>query len=202
MAEIRWEFVIPALLAGAVLGALIVGLIRMGKGRGLGKRDTQPIGLKITSNPVFPPVKQEKGADANAALKYKDTTFLASNLFLVDLQVVNMGSKDFREFKFNITLPGTQNAIASNCKAPDRDHAIEENPRVHPEAWSKDVEFTLLPFNIYDSYSLKLYVHVGKGGDVGEIKPSTAESAHFVDIPALGEQLQKAVRLLGPIPFE
>jgi len=203
MADIRWEFIIPALMAGGVLGALIVGLFRSGQGRGLAQGRMQPVGLKITANPIFPPMKHEKAADTNATLKYKDTTFLASSLFLVEFQVVNMGNRDFREFKFGITLPGNHNAIASNNKPPDRDHVIEENPRIIPEAWAKEAEFTLRPFNMHDSYSLMLYIHVGgKGGDIGEITPSTAEPVTFVDLPALGEKLEEAIRLLGPIPFE
>ena len=194
----RWELIIPALLVGGILGALIAGLFKKRPGDRF-----HPVGLRIAANPIFPSMEREKASDSNIVLKYKDITFSASRLFLVELQLVNMGGKDFPEFKFGIALPGGHNAIAGVYEPPDRDHAVEENPSFTPEAWAKEMDFTLRPFKKGDSYALKLYIHVGgQGGELGEIKPTTAESVRFVDIPAIGKKLEEAVRLLGPIPFD
>ena len=210
MADIRWEFMLAVLLGGGflggLLGALLSGLMRRRRGGtrpGGPKTATAPIGIKTTANPILPPIKRTGASDTNAALKYKDITFLASSLFLVEFQLVNLGTRNFREFRLSIALPANHNAIATDCKTPDRDHAVEENPSVTPEAWSKQMDFTLRPFNMSDSYVLNLYIHVGgKIGGIGQIAPTTQEPAHFVDIPALSAKLEEAIRLLGPIPFE
>ena len=195
MADIRWEFVIPALLAGGVLGALIAGLLRKRQGT------FHPVGIKRSINPIFPPMERKGSSDAKVVLKYNEVTFLATQLFLVE--VVNMGASDFREFKFGFTLPTDHNIIASNSQPPDKSHAIEESPSVTPESWAKAMDFTLRPFNKRDSYLLRLYIHIGsKSRDMGEISLTTAEQVKFVDLPAIGKQLEKAVKLLGPIPFE
>ncbi len=168
MADMQWELIIPALLGGAILGALLTGLLR--KRPAQKRRDqAQPIGLRMVTNPIFPALKHEGASDAKAVLKYDDVTFLASRVFLVELQVVNMGTKNFPEFTFGISLPTRHHAIASICEPPDRMHAVEEKPSVAPKAWAKEVDFTLRPFNKHDSYVLKLYVHVGgESGELGE----------------------------------
>jgi hypothetical protein len=136
-------------------------------------------------------------------LKYNEVTFLASKVFIVDLQLVNLGDRDFPEFKFNISLPSDHNIIASICEPPDHAHAIENTPAVTPESWAKEMGFTLRPFNARDSYALRLYIHVGTTSkEVTHIVPTTEESVRFIDMPAISKQLEEAVRLLGPVPFD
>lgn len=197
MADMRWEFIIPALVAAGLLGAMIMGMFRRRRGQ------YHPVGLRVTANPIFPPPQTGGRSDAQVVLKYNDVTFLATQLFLVELLMVNMGPTDFHEFKFGLTMPGGHNIIASNCRPPDMEHAVEAKPAVTPENWAKEMSFALRPFNRRDSYALKLYIHVsGKGGGIGEITPTTGEPVTFVDIPAIGKQLEEMVRLLGPIPFD
>ena len=197
MPEIRWEFVIPALLVGAVLGAVIAGLLR--------KRRSgfHPVGVKKSINPIFPPMERKGPSDAKVVLKYNEVTFLATQMFLVEFQLVNLGANDFQEFKFGIAVPTGHNIIATNNQPPDRSHAIEESPSVTPESWAKAMDFTLRPFNKRDSYVLKLYIHIGsKSRDVGEISLTTSEAVKFVDLPAIGKQLEEAVKLLGPVSLD
>jgi len=197
MIEIRWEFVIPALLVGGVLGALIAGLLRKRRAK------FHPIGIKKSINPIFPAMERKGLSDAKVILKYNEVTFLATQLFIVEFQMVNLGAGDLREFKFGITLPADHNIIASSCQPPDKNHEIDESPSVSPESWAKAMDFTLRPFDRRDSYLLKLYIHVGsKGRDVGKISLNTAEQARFVDLPAIGKQLEEAVKLLGHIPLD
>ena len=198
MPAINWPQVLIALVSGGAAGAIINAVVSSYRAR------RQPVGSRVDVLPVFRPSGDASQLHAAIAITHEGKTATFQNLFLAEVQVVNRGNSDFREFRFGATLGNGDACLYVEAAAPDRHHqAVQETP-VAPQAPQREIDFTLKPFNRGDSYSFKLYVVIPPGRrEPVEIGLGSSSPVKFVAMPTVGEVLSRAaseaVLNIGPL---
>lgn len=208
--ELQWWHIVVPLFTGGAFGALITAVVTSYRNR------IQPVGRRVDVLPLFIqltdtlPVLRGKNSEEvslNTTISISRGTkeYKFPNLFLVDIQVINKGNKDFEEFPFGITLDEGDHTVFVVHKSPDRHHVVSQSS-VQPEAPKSEIDFSLKPFNRRDLYSFKLYVVIAEGkAEPGEIDFSSRLPIKFTDMPTMGELVAQAAEstslVVGPFRF-
>jgi hypothetical protein len=179
--ELQWWHIILPLITGGAFGAVITALVTSYKNR------IQPVGHRIDLRPVF---RGSKTA-LNAKITISDGTneHQFHNLFLFEVEIVNKGNQDIKEFPLGFTLKNGAEAIYAEYKSPDRHHTVSPSG-VSPSTPKSEMDITIKPFNRGDLYSFYLYVVIPEGlKEPQTVNLSSSYPIKFVDIPTIGEMV-------------
>ena len=80
------------------------------------------------------------------------------HLFLIELEIVNNGNSDIKEFTFGITFNDADRILFCQYHGTDRHHVITSDSHPTVTIPLSRMDFTCTPFNRSDSYSIILYV--------------------------------------------
>lgn len=198
MDTISWYQVLPALLGGGAVGALINAAFAARRNR------IQPVGRRIDVTPIFRQANGASGLRAKIAITDNGNTNTFENLFIADVQIINRGNRDLDQFPFGITLSGGDTCVHVEQIPPDRHHAIIQETTVRPQSPQSELDFTLKPFNRKDSYLLKLYIVIPEGAkDPQRIGLGSSHPVKFTEMPTVADTLTKAAEglllTIGPL---
>jgi hypothetical protein len=170
---IQWAQVGVALVAGGAMGAFINAAFAWRRDR------LQPIRLRSEEVSLF----DSEAVGTNLVLKATEPDGWTSefdNMRIVELLLVNDGSKDFAKFTFGVTLPRGDVAVRVVGEGPDRHHKVEM-PAVDWRSTTGEIDFSLAPFNRKDAYTIRIFAFsplLPRLG--GEVTVSSAEPVKFV----------------------
>src|SRR2546423_12298069 len=150
----EWLKIAATLISGGAMGAIITGLVTTARNR------IQPIGRRIETIPLFRHTLGESTLEASITISDGQKEYKFDNMFLADIQIVNRGNRDIKEFKCGLTLSGGDKAVHIVSESSDRHHVVDQMTIVTPDNSNDKIDFVLKPFNRRDSYSFKLYVVV------------------------------------------
>lgn len=179
MTTTQWVIgLIVALIGGGAMGAVITALVTKHRNR------RQPVGNKIEFFPVLR--KTPKFPSLKAILMDETSSgsgpgVSVDNLYLARITVVNNGNQDINEFKFGVTLKGTDQAINVITETPDRHHIMSLETPVSLASHKGSLDFICLPFNRKETYIANVYIITG--GVPNEIQLSSPHSTQFVELP-------------------
>jgi hypothetical protein len=198
MPDTNWVLVGASLFGGGACGAVITNVVSAVRNR------KQPVGYRIDMDPVFEGTLSDSGLPARLTITDPSGPVELDNLFLAELQFVNRGNKDLKDFRLGITLAGDDRVIHVAPKPRDRFHTCNVSPAPTPKTPLQTVDFTLSPFSRGDLYSLKIYIVIPKGAtEPAPIAVGSPEPVVFVGMPTLSELAIEAARGvsigLGPI---
>lgn len=179
----KWQIIIAviALVTGGLGGAIFKAIWDARSNR------IQPIGRKIEILPILKPPTTDTGLDTRIVVTRGTSHHQFRNLFLFDIEVLNKGGQDNKEFVFGATLQDSNQAIYVEYETPDRHHTVTHTP-VAPDDPKTEIDFTLKPFNRKDPYRLKVYVVIPEGKtEPSELKLSSPHPVKFTDILSLAE---------------
>jgi hypothetical protein len=171
---------IASLIGGGAMGAIIA----IFAARHRNKR--QPVGYRkevievFKKNPEFPSLQ--------AVLMVGDPSdsgggFVVHNLSVVRYALVNKGNHDLQEFKFGLTLGGTNSAVDVKTETPDRHHTMDVLTPVSISNRKTELDFSLNPFNRAEEYRLNVYFTYAD--EPGSIELSSPHSTEFSEINTL-----------------
>jgi hypothetical protein len=185
MAEgIQWIQVGAGLLGGGAMGAVFTAAVTAYRNR------KQPVGKRIEWTPIFVSKKEPLSLSAKLVLTKGSTVSEFTNLFIADVQLVNLGNADIAECPFGITLGEGDKCIHLDWASEDRHHAVADLTLLSPAQPVGELDFSLRPFNRRDSYRLKGYVVIPDGHDSpGEIRLSSPRPIRLTDMPSVAETL-------------
>lgn len=192
MADISWWQILPALIGGGAVGALINAAFTARRNR------IQSIGRRIEITPIFRQADNSSGLRAKIAIEQNDSTATFENLFIADIQVVNKGNTDIETFPFGVTLSARDECVHVELTPPDRHHEVSQSPVITPQNPSNEIDFTLTPFNRKDSYLFKLYIVIPDNAkDPQKIELGSPTPIKFIEMPTVSETLSKAAEGLS-----
>ena len=198
MENIEYYRLIATLIGGGAAGSIITAFVAAARNR------IQPIGHRVEISPVFQQTLGDSHLRTKITMSDGHNELSFDNLFLVDIQIVNKGNRDVKEFRFGVNLSGGDRAVYVIPMAQDRLHKADVATPVNPATPSSEIDLVLKPFNRRDSYALKLYVVVANGKEAPEnISLVSDEPIRFIHMPTIGEMVAQTARYtsikLGPI---
>ncbi len=191
MAEISWWQIIPSFIGGGLAGAIITQLVTTWRGR------LQPIGYSIEPEISFNRNPLAASVSAYITIVPSDGSDPESfeNISLVDVLITNRGNKDYATFRFGLTLAEDNSAIVTECVGEDRHHTISciNNPTISKP--TRELNFSLSPFNRKDVYKVKLYVVLPADKEKpGEILIGSEETGvRLIPIPSIADMLSQTL---------
>ena len=193
----NWIQLAATLLGGGAAGAVITLAVNH-------QRAKRPVvGFRTEQVPVF-----QGGtlgdSDVKAKLVLSSLSgghgFDIPNLFIVKLELINRGSRDFPKLPMGITLTGGDAVVHIASKSSDRHHAVNVVNPPGPAMPLSAVDFELVPFNRGDSYQLNLYIVVPQQtGEPQQIECSSPEPVVFSELPSVGQAAGQALEVALPI---
>jgi hypothetical protein len=123
------------------------------------------------------------------------------NLFLVRIEVLNRGSVDKQSFSFGVTFHDKEQVIKIETVTPDRHHAVKIDQPIGPQNPTRTLDFSLIPFNRGDLYSLNALVVLDDAVSIlQDPLIGSSEAVKFRKIPSLREIIESAPSLAIPVP--
>jgi len=173
-----WISVIATLIGGGAMGALIAGYL-------LHRRNKrQPV---VYSKEIIHIFRKNKDfEELEARLLVKDTTLAGAPeqsvdyLSLVRITLTNKGNTDIDEFKFGVSLKGSNKVVDMRMSTPDRSHKMSlsfEGPV--DDLLANEPDFTLKPFNRGEVYSVDIYFTYDE--QPGEIGVTSGHAAKLIE---------------------
>lgn len=197
----QWQLIIGAiaLVTGGLGGAIFKAWWDARKDQ------IQPIGRRVEILPILKPPTTESGLDTRIVVSRGTQQYQFRNLFLFDIEIINKGNQDNKEFVFGATLEDGEVALYVEFETPDRHHTVTHTP-VSPGDPKTEVDFTLTPFNRRDPYRLKIYVVIPDGKpEPNPPKLSSPHSVKFTNILSMTEILAQSIEVsalkVGPLRF-
>lgn len=194
MAEVEWYTIVIPLISGGAVGGIITSVVSAYRSR------IQPVGRRIEYLALF------RDTPATSSLRAKITVFdgqkdyMYDNLHVGQIQLINRGNKDFKEFAFGVTLTNDDVAISMEPQSLDRHHQVIRLTSITPSEPKAEIDFVLKPFNRGDTYALQLFIVTPPGREQpGAIQLSSSEAIRFVNIPTIAEISIAPTLKFGPL---
>ncbi|MGE5626905.1 MAG: hypothetical protein ACM3X7_02180 [Solirubrobacterales bacterium] len=180
--DINYVSVGVSFLAGGAMGAIITQVATSVRNR------IQPVGYKCESIPLFRKNLEGSTLITNVTISDEGVEYAFENLFVVNIEMINKGNKDFDKFTFGVTLDKEDKIINIEKKHFDKFHDINIIDEVSPKQPLNEVEIILKPFNRKDTYNIRMYVVIPeKNQQPSELQFSSPHSVKFTSMPSLGE---------------
>jgi len=186
MAEANWP-VIASLVGGGAMGATLTAAVTSYRNR------RQPIGFRVDVRSVFRQVRSDGNFSVTVGVSDGTSTLQYANLFVVTVELVNRGNRDFSNFQVGFTLAQGDEAILMETVTPDRHHISTVKIAPVPTATLSEIDVALAPFNRRDSYRHEIYV-VAAGSEPGAISIGSPEAVVFKPMPTLVELAATAAK--------
>lgn len=171
-----WAQALLTLVSGGAAGAVITAWIAIRRSR------QQVVRYKIEVDSVFSSEPHSQVLKASATVVHDGDPYKFDELGLVRIEVNNDGNRDLESFAFGVTLDGGHEVILAQCSGEDRHHGLQEvAPKVSPGGPRKSVDFTAVPFNRRDHYSIRLYMRSNGPIDRKQVQLSSAEPVVFAE---------------------
>jgi hypothetical protein len=203
MADLNWAQILPSVLAGGLAGAALTQIVTIWRNR------LQPIAYSIDPQVSFIRNPQHSTVSAYITIvtPHQEDPVVLNNLAIVDLKIANRGNKDFKSFKFGLTLDDTNAAIIAEYSGKYRHHSIRCLEEPTPQFPLKTLNFELGTFNRKDVYNIKLFVELPSGVEKpGDIEVGTDElGVRMVETPSFADILSIAIDTsyrIGPVLFK
>jgi hypothetical protein len=199
LADTNWITIGASILGGGAAGAVINSVVSAWRNR------KQTIAYRIEIDPLFR--GSDFLADVRASLTlYSPTGGYAQeipSLFVVNIEVVNRGNKDYSSFNLGFTLSEHDSAVYCVPSSSDRHRQARVVTVLGPGAPVREIDCLLVPFNRMDRYKFNLYVVAEHGAQVpGDIKLGSTEPIVFSEAPTVTEVAVEAAKIalkLGPL---
>jgi hypothetical protein len=190
---INWFQVVPALIGGGAMGALLTAAIASFKSR------TQPVRYEIRMEKIFGSQPSETALFAKASVMFDDHTCTYTNLTFATLEIVNTGNKDIDRFIFGVTLSPGSVVVFSEMEGADRHHEISTAHLARPNNPRVAMDFTCTPFNKANAYLIKLYIiNTNDMPSDAKIDLSTPMPVRFSAAPPFSDQM---IEVVSEFPF-
>lgn len=195
-----WIAIGASLLGGGAVGAIITAIVNAVKSK------KQPIAYRTEVVPLFKG-GMFSGSDIVATLTLSSIlkggyAQNVPNLSIANIEVVNRGNKDYPEFRIGFTLSEGDVALHCVVSPTDRHHQAQIGTQLGPSTPTREIDFTLVPFNRQDEYKFTLYIIARNGADApGEITLGSPEPVTFDPFPSTGEILMRVAKValeIGP----
>lgn len=188
--HLTWIIPTAALFTGGLGGALLTTFVSSFRSR------LQPVSYVLSTQKLFgdhrPNGELRLSVVARGAVNAMADPEHFDHLYLVQLDIINVGNRDLEEFSFGITFNDSDRILFSQCFAKDRHHAIIGAPTPSITIPLSQIDFKCRPFNRRDSYSVTLYAAPALGQtDISEPILSTSQSVRLTREPGLSEQIIK-----------
>ncbi len=180
-AEIELVKISASLLGGGAIGAIITAIITNHRNR------IQPIGKDVNIETVFSPGKIFKDHLTKITFSGVDDNYHFDNLYLVRIEMINEGNKDYPEFNFGITLPDYAKAINIKSSGEDRHHTISVSQNIDFSSPTRIIDCNLTPFNRKDIYNISLFVTCTGNNVISNVDISTDMPIRFKEIQIISE---------------
>jgi hypothetical protein len=182
MADINWLHWIIIFVSGGAVGAIIKIIFSAYRSR------IQTIGRRITLLPIFRKAGNASTLSASIATRHNNTLYTFTNLFLAEIQIINRGNTDLKNFEFGITLGKGDGCIHLESFSPDRHHIVNLKTEVNPENPRSEIDFEIVTFNRKDLFTFKLYIVIpGDKEEPQKIELSSPNAIKFVEVPSVPE---------------
>lgn len=175
--DFEWVRTVLILFGGGAAGAIITILVNLYRNR------IQPIGKQVRINSIFDPGNLSKDLFTEITLSGPNGTMRMSNLYLAQVEIQNLGNKDYNDFFFGLTLPDINKVVNLDTYGQDRHHSINCKQKVDFANPTKVLDFNLIPFNRNDKYTLSIYITSENGCVLEDIHFSTNLPVRFTNIP-------------------
>lgn len=162
----------------------------------------QPIGFRVDVRSVFREVGSGQQFSVTVGVSDGSSTMQYANLFIIAVDLVNRGNRDFSTFQAGFTLSEADEAILMETIVSDRHHSSTVAIAPVPKATRREIDVSLAPFNRRDTYRYEIYV-VTTGSEPGAINISSPEAVVFKPMPTLVELAAAAAKgvSVGVGPF-
>jgi len=174
------------LVGGGLMGAVLTNIIQAHRNR------IQPVRYRAKTTPLFLVGIESTTLKAKVTLTEGGASHELDNLFLTELVVTNTGNQHIKDFTMGITLDGTAQMVNVACDPPDRHHTAAVIKAPTPAERSREVDYTLKPFNRRDVYRFRILSTCFHGEKPGDPKLSSSEGIRFVSSQGLMESLDDA----------
>ncbi len=125
------------------------------------KNRKQPIIKRLTLNSFFVPeniLDTHKTNITISGIGPSEQVFHYRNLYLVTLDLENIGNIDFEKFEFSFTARNYTKIIKQEDETLGSDHTVNSNKKVSFENPVENIRIALEPFNRQDVYKIKFYI--------------------------------------------
>ena len=185
----EWVKIGASLLGGGAMGAFITTIVANRRNR------IQPIGTNSKAVSLFKPADHINDIVSAITLSGSTGEYRYDNLYLVQLELFNMGNKDYDNFKFGLTFKDAS-IVSLKGYGEDRHHSITLDQSINLDVPSSLADVTLTPFNRRDKYNLTLYVTQTTGGELMNFDISSPLPVKFTSTLTLSASLLTVMELM------
>ncbi len=157
MLDAKWAAVSVSLVGGGLAGSVLTNIVASYRSR------KQVIRYRVDVTPVFTGRLLEADSSLWGSFYINDPTVAHGgeaipNLSIAKVLVQNSGNKDYKDFRFGVTLSEGDEAVRCVIATRDRHHPWKLLTNVSPGAHSSELDFELAVFNRGDLCVVTLYL--------------------------------------------